>query len=40
MKALNYAKTEYPKGNNVNYILGERARQKVTDNNTGETWYE
>jgi len=40
LKALNYGIEEYPKGNNENYVLGERAKTKLINTNTGLLYYE
>lgn len=35
LKVLKYPVLEYPKGNNVNYVLGERLKTKVINKKTG-----
>lgn len=40
LSALNYPVQSYPKGDNINYTLGEKAKQKVLNNLTGEITYE
>lgn len=40
LSALNYPVQPYPKGDNINYTLGEKAKQKVLNNLTGEITYE
>lgn len=40
LKLLNYSILPYPKGDNKNYILGEKIKQKIINKNTGEVFYE
>lgn len=39
-KHLKYDVSEYPKGKNSNYVLGERAKTKIINRNTGTEFYE
>ena len=39
LKVLNYPIQDYPKGNNENYVLGERLKVAVINKKTGETTY-
>lgn len=40
LKALNYKIEPFPKGSNNNYKLGERAKTKLINKNTGTIYYE
>lgn len=39
LKVLNYPVLDYPKGKNVNYVLGERLKTKVINKETGEEYF-
>ena len=39
LKVLNYPIQDYPKGDNENYVLGERLKTAVINKKTGETTY-
>ena len=39
LKVLNYPIKEYPKGDNENYVLGERMKTTVINKETGEIMY-
>ena len=41
LKVLKYPVVEsYPKGDNIPYVLGERAKQKILNTTTNEVFYE
>jgi len=40
LKHLNYDIKDYPKVNNVRYVLGERIKTKIINKNTNEIYYE
>lgn len=40
IKMLKYEVFKYPKGKNINYVLGEKMKQKILNKNTGEIYFE